>query len=49
MADHNAYYEMLARRAAKAALLRLRYDASDLPDVYPHVMRLIDQHIEKYK
>lgn len=49
MADMNAWVERQERRAVVAALLRLRYDASDLPDAYPHVIRLIDQHIEKYR
>jgi len=56
MADHNAYYEMLERRASEAALLRLRYDIGGLElslddgGLCEHrVVRLIDAHIEKYK
>lgn len=48
MADMNAWVKTIERRAAEAALLRLRYDASELPDNH-NAVRLIDQHIEKYR
>lgn len=48
MADMNAWVKTIERRAAVAALMRLRYDASELPDS-SRTIRLIDQHVEKYR
>ena len=56
MADMNAWNNLQQRRGAEAALLRLRYDVDGIEagafigdKLRNDVIRLIDQHIEKYK
>lgn len=55
MADMNAWNELQQCRGAEAALLRLRYDMAALAAEWvgfpseDDVLRLIDEHIEKYR